>query len=98
MTWTGVLVVLVVTDVTWTPFLLRWLRCVKVFPWILIGNLLNRSLLFLQQALDCLGGESRRDELRRDASESTTDIQKDDDAAHAIAELALVNRGYAAAK
>ena len=95
---TGVLVVLILTDVFVPFFLQRWLRCVKVFPWILIGNLLNRSPLFLQQALDCLGGESRTDELRRDASESTTDIQKDDDAAHAMAELALVNRGYAVAK
>ena len=40
VTWTGVLVV---TDVLCVLLPRRWLRSVKVFRRVLIGNLLNRS-------------------------------------------------------
>ena len=45
----------------------------------------------------CSCGESRRHELRMDASRSTTDIQEEDVSAHATGELVLVNRAYAVA-
>ena len=44
-----------------------------------------------QQALGCVGGKSRRDDSRRDDSESASGDQKKDDAAHATAELAPVD-------
>ena len=66
-------------------------------PRILIENLLNRSPFLSPKSVPTVLVENQEDMLRRDARKSTTDIQKDDDAAHATAELALVNGGYAAA-
>ena len=69
----------------------------KVCRRVLIGNLLNRSPSLSPKAFNRMCGESRRCELLRDASESTTGIQKEDDAAHATAELVLVYQGCAVA-
>ena len=44
-----------------------------------------------------MDGESRKHELRRNPSKSTTSIQKEDYAAHATVELAVVDRGDAVA-
>ena len=64
----------------------------KVFPEILSGNLLyripflaqrKRSIVWVEKQ-ECMSNEG-------DASKSTTNVQKEDDATHATAELALVN-------
>ena len=93
MTRTGVLVV---TDVPVSPSSAAAEMCEGVSSDSDREFVEPQSFFSFQEAFDCLGGESRRCELRRDASESTTDIQEGH-AAHATAELVLVNRGCAVA-
>ena len=47
---------------------------------------------FLQTAFVCLCGESRTNELRRDASESASEYQKKVEAAHATAKFTFIDR------
>ena len=55
----------------------------------MVNDVLVSPSSFLPKALGCLCGESRRDELRRVASESASEYQKKDDAAHATAKFAF---------
>ena len=64
----------------------------KMSPWILIGNLMSRSpFSFSKKRSSVCAIESRRDELRRVASKSASDIQKKDNAAYAAANFTFID-------